>query len=141
MACDAVLSCEILNPDVMMLVAVTLRTHRPPALDAVALRNSLRLQTKDSKPPQILFPDRAPKRQASAAGSGGKRRSQRMYHEEDETCEAPDCLRPYGERECTWVECGGCEGWYHIGCVGLTRSAVSRIKTYFCIRCEAKTSP
>ncbi len=74
-------------------------------------------------------------------------------------CSADHCLMPSGEHKraaprahvciadelTTWLQCeGGCEKWYHIVCVGVSKDAVHTIDSYKCYkfvacRCAARS--
>jgi len=37
----------------------------------------------------------------------------------------------------TWLQCeGGCDKWYHIVCVGVSKDAVHTIDSYKCYKCQ-----
>ncbi|XP_068624801.1 lysine-specific demethylase 5 [Battus philenor] len=53
----------------------------------------------------------------------------------DEDCAADNCLRPTG-KEVDWVQCdGGCDQWFHMHCVGLSRAALREDDDYVCGAC------
>ncbi|XP_075219892.1 lysine-specific demethylase 5A-like isoform X2 [Lycorma delicatula] len=55
---------------------------------------------------------------------------------EDE-CAAHTCLHPSGS-EVDWVQCdGGCEEWFHLLCVGLSKSDINEDDDYICKQCTA----
>lgn len=40
-------------------------------------------------------------------------------------------------REVDWVQCdGGCEGWFHMHCVGLDRTEIAEEDDYICSNCK-----
>ncbi|XP_025106262.1 lysine-specific demethylase 5A-like isoform X3 [Pomacea canaliculata] len=53
----------------------------------------------------------------------------------DEDCSATKCLRPVGE-EVNWVQCDGCELWFHLLCVGLGKEQVTEEEDYVCHTCS-----
>lgn len=55
----------------------------------------------------------------------------------DEDCAAPKCKQPVG-KEVTWVQCDGCDQWFHLTCVGLKKRQLNTIKDYTCVVCTAK---
>lgn len=55
----------------------------------------------------------------------------------DEACAAPKCLHPTGQNV-DWVQCDGCEGWFHYICVGLTSDDLIEEEEYNCKRCLPK---
>ncbi|XP_059047112.1 lysine-specific demethylase 5 [Achroia grisella] len=89
-------------------------------------------------------------RLGGAAGGGGTRRraaaerrsssSSPSSAEDDEDCAAADCLRPTG-KEVDWVQCdGGCDQWFHMHCVGLSRGALRDDDDYVCGACAPPSS-
>ena len=49
----------------------------------------------------------------------------------------PSCCIVKREREGTlWVQCDGCQQWYHARCIGLSRKQLTRLDTFFCKSCE-----
>ncbi|CAB3255151.1 unnamed protein product [Arctia plantaginis] len=84
---------------------------------------------------------RAAQRSAAAAGPSGAARasassSSASSAEDDEDCAAKDCLRPTGKVD--WVQCdGGCDQWFHMHCVGLTKAALRPDDDYVCGSCPA----
>ncbi|CAG4990017.1 unnamed protein product [Parnassius apollo] len=80
-------------------------------------------------------------RRAGAGGvaaAGGARRasvSSTSSSSSDEDCAADTCLRPTG-KEVDWVQCdGGCDQWFHMHCVGLSRAALREDDDYVCGAC------
>uniref|UniRef100_A0A8R2CA09 [histone H3]-trimethyl-L-lysine(4) demethylase n=1 Tax=Bombyx mori TaxID=7091 RepID=A0A8R2CA09_BOMMO len=54
--------------------------------------------------------------------------------DDDEDCAASNCLRPTGKVD--WVQCdGGCDQWFHMHCVGLSRGALRDDDDYVCGTC------
>ncbi|XP_069362582.1 lysine-specific demethylase 5 isoform X2 [Maniola hyperantus] len=75
---------------------------------------------------------------AGAARGASARRSSSSSHssaDDDEDCAAASCLRPTG-KEVDWVQCdGGCDQWFHMHCVGLSRGALREDDDYVCGSC------
>ncbi|XP_020280192.1 lysine-specific demethylase 5A isoform X2 [Pseudomyrmex gracilis] len=68
-------------------------------------------------------------------GNRTKKTKQESSDEEDD-CAAENCLRPSG-KEVDWVQCdGGCEGWFHMHCVGLDRTDIAEEDDYICSNCK-----
>ncbi|XP_011172136.1 lysine-specific demethylase lid isoform X1 [Solenopsis invicta] len=68
-------------------------------------------------------------------GNRTKKTKQESSDEEDD-CAAVNCLRPSG-KEVDWVQCdGGCEGWFHMHCVGLDRTEIAEEDDYICSNCK-----
>ncbi|XP_067209117.1 lysine-specific demethylase 5A isoform X3 [Linepithema humile] len=68
-------------------------------------------------------------------GNRTKKTKQESSDEEDD-CAAVNCLRPSG-KEVDWVQCdGGCEGWFHMHCVGLDRTDIAEEDDYICSNCK-----
>jgi len=43
----------------------------------------------------------------------------------------------YLGKEVDWVQCdGGCEGWFHMHCVGLDRTEIAEEDDYICSNCK-----
>ncbi|XP_045603249.1 lysine-specific demethylase 5A isoform X2 [Procambarus clarkii] len=55
----------------------------------------------------------------------------------DEACAAGKCHHPAGQNV-DWVQCDGCEGWFHYVCVGLKAGDVHEDEDYMCLRCTTK---
>merc|ERR1712136_400083 len=56
--------------------------------------------------------------------------------EEQEDCSAnPKCQRPTG-KEVHWVQCDGCELWFHLHCIGLKPEQVSEDEDFICKTCK-----
>jgi histone demethylase JARID1 len=53
----------------------------------------------------------------------------------DEDCSAVKCLKPSGQ-EVDWVQCDGCQLWFHLVCIGLNKQDVSSDKEYVCQMCR-----
>lgn len=53
--------------------------------------------------------------------------------DDDEICSAKRCLQPAGD-DINWVQCDGCEKWYHLLCIGMT-SQPSEDEEYICKVC------
>uniref|UniRef100_A0A2A4JRQ2 [histone H3]-trimethyl-L-lysine(4) demethylase n=1 Tax=Heliothis virescens TaxID=7102 RepID=A0A2A4JRQ2_HELVI len=71
-----------------------------------------------------------------AAASSARRSSSSSASsaEDDEDCAAHNCLRPTGKVD--WVQCdGGCDQWFHMHCVGLSRAALRDDDDYVCGTC------
>ena len=49
----------------------------------------------------------------------------------------PSCCIVKREWEGTlWVQCDGCQQWYHARCIGLSRKQLTRLDTFFCKCCK-----
>lgn len=47
------------------------------------------------------------------------------------------CFICYLGKEVDWVQCdGGCEGWFHMHCVGLDRTEIAEEDDYICSNCK-----
>lgn len=55
----------------------------------------------------------------------------------DEACAAEKCQHPTGQNV-DWVQCDGCEGWFHYICVGLKAGDVLEDEDYMCLACTTK---
>ncbi|KAG7166548.1 Lysine-specific demethylase 5C-like [Homarus americanus] len=55
----------------------------------------------------------------------------------DEACAASKCQHPGGQNV-DWVQCDGCEGWFHYICVGLKAGDVHEDEDYMCLKCTTK---
>ncbi|KAK3857439.1 hypothetical protein Pcinc_003821 [Petrolisthes cinctipes] len=55
----------------------------------------------------------------------------------DEACAASKCQHPSGQNV-DWVQCDGCEGWFHYVCVGLKAGDIHEDEEYKCSRCTGR---
>ncbi|XP_011494343.1 PREDICTED: lysine-specific demethylase lid [Ceratosolen solmsi marchali] len=86
-------------------------------------RGPRKMKRKDS--------DEGPKRR-----TGNRKKTKQDTSDEEEDCAAVNCLRPNG-REVDWVQCdGGCNGWFHMHCVGLDRTELAEEDDYICRNCS-----
>ncbi|XP_033211975.1 lysine-specific demethylase lid isoform X3 [Belonocnema kinseyi] len=66
----------------------------------------------------------------------GRKKTKQDTSEDEEDCAAFSCLRPSGH-EVDWVQCdGGCNGWFHMHCVGLDRTELAEEDDYHCSNCK-----
>lgn len=73
------------------------------------------------------------------AKAGGRKATSRDDDSDDEyaVCAAEDCQRPCGD-EVNWVQCdGGCDGWFHQVCVGVSTEMAEK-EDYICLRCTRR---
>ncbi|KAJ0171214.1 hypothetical protein K1T71_013413 [Dendrolimus kikuchii] len=74
---------------------------------------------------------RAAARSSQSAASSS---SSASSADDEEDCAAANCLRPTGKVD--WVQCdGGCDQWFHMHCVGLSRGALRDDDDYVCGNC------
>ncbi|XP_015108765.1 lysine-specific demethylase lid [Diachasma alloeum] len=67
---------------------------------------------------------------------GNRKKTKQDTSDEEDDCAAGNCLRPSG-REVDWVQCdGGCDGWFHMHCVGLDRTELTEEDDYICSNCK-----
>ena len=64
--------------------------------------------------------------------------SQRSEGESDEWF-CPQCLLPYQDND-VWVECDGCQLWFHADCCGYSGWTVEELatETFVCMICEVE---
>ena len=55
----------------------------------------------------------------------------------DENCAAPLCENPQ-TNPIDWIQCDGCDRWYHLLCVRLKQKVAQQIPSYSCPRCKKK---
>lgn len=96
---------------------------------------------------------------------GNRKKTKQESSDEEDDCAAVNCLRPSGKdvlnhllnimhnffffliiqdnficylgKEVDWVQCdGGCEGWFHMHCVGLDRTEIAEEDDYICSNCK-----
>nr|XP_049705710.1 lysine-specific demethylase lid isoform X1 [Helicoverpa armigera] len=78
---------------------------------------------------------------STARGAASRRSSSSSASsaEDDEDCAAHNCLRPTASTstgKVDWVQCdGGCDQWFHMHCVGLSRAALRDDDDYVCGTC------
>lgn len=70
-------------------------------------------------------------------GYSPAKRLQQQHQECDEDCSAPQCKQPTG-MEVIWIQCDGCDLWFHLTCVGLKKSQVKGLDNYTCVKCDPK---
>eukprot|EP00096_Caligus_rogercresseyi_P011047 TRINITY_DN422_c0_g1_i1.p1 TRINITY_DN422_c0_g1~~TRINITY_DN422_c0_g1_i1.p1 ORF type:complete len:1514 (+),score=534.84 TRINITY_DN422_c0_g1_i1:112-4653(+) len=81
-----------------------------------------------------------PNNGTDGAGKKGKSdtKSDGEEEEEEEDCSArPKCLKPTG-KEVHWVQCDGCEKWFHLHCIGLKPEQVKEDEEFICKDCKPK---
>ncbi|KAH0545651.1 hypothetical protein KQX54_002028, partial [Cotesia glomerata] len=67
---------------------------------------------------------------------GNRKKTKQDTSDEEDDCAADSCLRPNG-REVDWVQCdGGCNGWFHMHCVGLDKTELAEEDDYICSNCK-----
>jgi len=72
--------------------------------------------------------------------------SRTHYHEDDDNGDDGDdegnesCICNGKADDELWIGCSTCGGWYHAGCVGLSKEEVDELDNYYCTRCLPKTS-
>ncbi|KAK2585208.1 hypothetical protein KPH14_009914 [Odynerus spinipes] len=93
-----------------------------------------------SSPVSIKRGPRKMKRKEGEEGpkkrGGNRKKTKQDTSDEEEDCAAVSCLHPSG-REVDWVQCdGGCEGWFHMHCVGLDRTEIAEEDDYICSNCK-----
>ncbi|XP_039297351.1 lysine-specific demethylase lid-like [Nilaparvata lugens] len=86
-------------------------------------------QTK-RKPETITSTGRQPKRVKESEGAKNDENSL-------EECANIPCSRPKGEKV-MWVQCDGCELWYHMKCVRMKKNDLEDDEPYFCHVCRSK---
>jgi len=63
------------------------------------------------------------------------------YHDEDDRGDDGDtegnesCICNGKADDELWIGCSDCGGWYHAGCVGLSKTSVALLDNYYCTRC------
>ena len=57
---------------------------------------------------------------------------------DDEACAASRCFHPVGQNV-DWVQCDGCELWFHYVCVGLSSGDIVEDEDYLCNICTNKS--
>lgn len=54
----------------------------------------------------------------------------------NKNCLGDRCLKP-NDKKNLWIQCEDCEIWYHIVCVGISKSDINEIDAYICDRCDS----
>ncbi|CAJ0602592.1 unnamed protein product [Cylicocyclus nassatus] len=140
---ESVLACEILDMDVLPKVASLIQKTCSSILDDQKKAWSLlRERPARSSPMKSIF-IRAKRGKRNSNGKHVSRkerkRSRVVYHQDDETCSADTCLKPYGETV-GWILCeAGCARWYHYVCIGMTAESAKSLPSYICYRCSSST--
>ncbi|KAK0162000.1 hypothetical protein PV327_008383 [Microctonus hyperodae] len=116
-----------------------------PKVDEKTLVKKKGFNNKDNKkivaPPSPL--KRGPRKMKRKEGEevpkkrgGNRKKTKQDTSDEEDDCAADNCLRPNG-REVDWVQCdGGCNGWFHMHCVGLDRTELAEEDDYICSNCK-----
>ena len=99
---------------------------------------------KPSKHHRKSSMDGRPGGSTSSSGGGGSKSGTTGQSDsdddDDEDCAATRCMKPSG-RAVNWVQCdGGCEMWFHLICVGLTKLDVADVE-FLCSKCKKKRDP
>jgi histone demethylase JARID1 len=93
-------------------------------------------KAREDKSSPRKAPDGPSKKQQSRRRRKNSESSQE--EEEQEDCSAnPKCQRPTG-KEVHWVQCDGCELWFHLHCIGLKPEHVSEDEDFICKDCKPK---
>ncbi|CAG9109517.1 unnamed protein product [Plutella xylostella] len=91
-----------------------------------------------TRPKPAAKPQAKAASRARAPRSPSAQSSSSSHSSDDEDCAAPSCLRPTGKVD--WVQCdGGCEQWFHMHCVGLSRAALREDDDYVCGACAQRS--
>ncbi|XP_012280328.1 lysine-specific demethylase lid isoform X2 [Orussus abietinus] len=104
-------------------------------------RKGLNKDKKVLNPPgQVKRGPRKIKRKEGEEGPkkrrGNRKKTKQDTSDEEDDCAAVSCLRPSG-REVDWVQCdGGCDGWFHMHCVGLDRTKIAEEDDFICSNCK-----
>ncbi|RXG69427.1 Lysine-specific demethylase 5A [Armadillidium vulgare] len=61
--------------------------------------------------------------------------SSESEEEIDEQCAAEECIKPYGSNV-QWVQCDGCDLWFHYACVGISQKDITEDEDYLCLTCR-----
>ena len=77
------------------------------------------------------------RKRSSAGGNKEKRKHASKNDEEEEVCAAGACKKPFGS-QVQWVQCDGCDLWFHYLCVGLGLKGVSEDEEYLCDNCRGQ---
>lgn len=107
----------------------------------LAKRKGLQKEKKSASSPVPM--KRGPRKMKRKEGEegpkkrgGNRKKTKQDTSDEEDDCAAVNCLRPNG-REVDWVQCdGGCEGWFHMHCVGLDRTEIAEEDDYICSNCK-----
>lgn len=57
--------------------------------------------------------------------------------EDDCSASNPTCKRPVG-KQVHWVQCDGCQLWFHLYCIGLKPAQISEEEDFMCRTCKFK---
>ncbi|ETE64183.1 Transcription factor 19, partial [Ophiophagus hannah] len=95
--------------------------------------SSLRLQQRVQEGSKNIQEDRRGRPRKNPLGSTGQVFSQTLSSLEP--CAAPRCRLPQDEIV-EWVQCDGCDAWYHVACVGCSYS-VMKEADFRCVACRS----
>lgn len=76
------------------------------------------------------------KKPSSSSSALSKKKAESSSEDEAEDCSAkPSCKKPVG-KEVHWVQCDGCELWFHLYCIGLKQEQVKEDEEFICKACK-----
>ena len=78
---------------------------------------------------------RKEKRRRKNEEKEAKKKKEEGESEEDCSAKNPRCRRPTG-RQVHWVQCDGCQLWFHLFCIGVRPSQISEEEDFMCGDCE-----
>lgn len=144
------LSCEILNPNglpkALELISEFYGDYLKNQLDATS---ELQQRPVKSKPANTLFDPKCnvKRKRPSTSHKDSSKNKQRKrqaqtasidYCEEEtefKSCQARNCVKPFGD-SVNWVMCdAGCKNWFHLICVGFTLQEINDMHEYRCSSC------
>ncbi|VDP02292.1 unnamed protein product [Heligmosomoides polygyrus] len=138
---EAVLSCEVLDMDIFpKLVPIIEKINcEVPDGQKRAWDEMRNRPTRSSPLPSLYVRSKRGKRNTHGGKHSSKKerkKSRTVYHQDDESCSADMCLKPYGETV-GWILCeAGCGLWYHYVCIGMTAESAKSLPAYVCYRCS-----
>ena len=71
----------------------------------------------------------------SKAGAEKKKKEDDGGEEEDCSAKNPGCRKPTG-KQVHWVQCDGCQQWFHLYCIGMKPQQITEDEDFLCKPCQ-----
>ncbi|XP_042883818.1 lysine-specific demethylase 5A-like isoform X2 [Penaeus japonicus] len=117
-------------------------TDGKPTKGMIKKKQALTKNMEKKKKDGITANKEGPRKKNMAGVKKKKVHSSNLHSDDDdddsdEACAAEKCQHPTGQNV-DWVQCDGCEGWFHYICVGLKAGDVLEDEDYMCLACTTK---
>ncbi|XP_027231088.1 lysine-specific demethylase 5A isoform X2 [Penaeus vannamei] len=117
-------------------------TDGKPTKGMIKKKQALAKNMEKKKKDGVTTSKEGPRKKTMAGVKKKKVHSSNLHSDDDdddsdEACAAEKCQHPTGQNV-DWVQCDGCEGWFHYICVGLKAGDVLEDEDYMCLACTTK---